>query len=213
MTPDLLGFLAVVMLAYIVPGPDFFVILQSTVSGRKEGLWTALGAQTGLAVHMLLAVLGLTAVVAQSALAFSIVKAAGAVYLVWMGVRIIWSSRRGDPSEIGEQTTGDRSARGAWTGFRRGLLTNVLNPKAALFFLSVIPQFVNTTTSPVPQILLLGVIDIAVGVLWWCALVLMARRLTALLRRPTVRTWWDRVTGSLLTGFGGALAYSTTKGV
>lgn len=209
MMPDLMGFLAVVMIAYVIPGPDFFVILQSTASGKRVGLWTAMGAQSGLTVHMVLAVLGLTALVAQSAVAFSVVKAAGAVYLIWLGLRIIWSSRRtGVRPRRGKETRRDAPVTGRLDGYLRGLLTNVLNPKAVVFFLSVLPQFVDTTAPAAAQILLLGVVDIVVGVLWWFALVLLMRQLVGFLQRPTVRTWWDRVTGSLLASAGGVLAYS-----
>lgn len=208
--PDVVGFLAIVMIAYVIPGPDFFVILRSTASGRRAGLWTALGAQTGLAVHMILAVLGLTALVAQSAAAFSIVKVAGAAYLLWLGLRIIWSSRRGGGRpHLAQKPRRDAPVTGRLDGYVRGLLTNVLNPKAVVFFLSVLPQFIDTTGPAAPQIVLLGVIDIVVGVLWWFALVLLMRRLAGLLERPTVRMWWDRITGSLLAGAGAALAYST----
>lgn len=211
MIPDLLGFLAVVMIAYVIPGPDFFVIVQSTASGKRAGMWTAAGAQAGLAVHMFLAVLGLTALVAQSAVAFSIVKAAGALYLMWIGLRIIWSSRCTGQRRDSQDAGGEFAVTDGWAGFRRGLATNVLNPKAALFFLSVLPQFVDTSSAAAPQILLLGVIDIAVGVLWWLVLVLVMRQLAGLLHRRTVRVWWDRVTGSLLIGAGSALAYSSTN--
>ena len=149
-----------------------------------------MGAQSGLAVHMALAVLGLTALVAQSAMAFSVVKIAGAAYLIWLGFRIIWSTRRDNSRPHRPPKSHDeRSATGRLEGYLRGLGTNVLNPKAALFFLSVLPQFVDTSVPTAPQIVLLGVIDIVAGVLWWFALVLLMRQLAVVLRRPTVRIY------------------------
>lgn len=222
MMPDLVGFLVVVMIAYVIPGPDFFIILQSSASGRRAGLSTAIGAQTGLAVHMLLAVFGLSALLAKSAMAFSIVKAAGAVYLIWLGIRIIWSSRKGrvqsdgdDQSRKSGNDRPDETATGLRDGFLRGLLTNLLNPKAVVFFLSVIPQFVDPSGSAVDQILLLGTVDIVIGVLWWCALVLLLQKFASLLKRTTVRRWWDRATGSLLATAGAVLGYTvaTSKAI
>jgi RhtB (resistance to homoserine/threonine) family protein len=208
---NLVGFFVVVMLAYVIPGPDFLIIARSAARGRRAGQYAALGTQAGLCVHMLLAALGLSALAAHSAVAFSVLKLAGACYLAWLGARIVRSSRGTTPAAT--DNSGDKAAAPAndkagqhpWHHFRQGLLTNLFNPKAALFFLSVLPQFVNTSAPAAPQIFLLGVIDVLLGVVYWVALVLLIRRLSTQLCRPAVRAWWDRLTGSLLVGAGATL--------
>lgn len=204
----LLGFVAVLTLAYLVPGPDFAVILRSATRSATAGRAAALGAQTGLCVHMLAAVVGISAVLARSAEAFTVLKLAGAAYLCYLGIRALWSTRRGAPSEKQVEP-------GAGPGFRanftRGVLSNVLNPKAALFFLSLLPQFVDHTAPVTPQVLLLGTIDIAFGVVYWLVFVRCARVLGNAIGRRGVRRMLDRITGSVFLGLGVTLATAEAR--
>ncbi|MFD6436245.1 LysE family translocator [Streptomyces venezuelae] len=202
MSIDLVGFLGVVLLAYLVPGPDFLVIVRAAARGASLGRAAALGAQTGLCVHMCAAALGLSAIATRSALAFTVVKLAGAAYLIWLGVRALRDARKADtpPLEPTAPCTGRRSS------FTQGFLSNVLNPKAALFFLSVLPQFVDRGGSLTQQIFLLGAVDVAVGIVYWLALVRVAVRLRTALNRPTWRRRWDRATGGLFIAVGVGVA-------
>ena len=158
-TPTLLAFSGAALLLLIVPGPAvMYIVTRSATQGRTAGLVSVLGIHVGTMVHVVAAVIGLSAVLAASATAFTAVKLAGAVYLVWLGIQALRSSGDG----VGPVT----AARAA--SLRRifvdGIVLNILNPKTALFFLSFVPQFIDTggsaTTS---QLLLLSAIFIGLG--------------------------------------------------
>ncbi|MFJ3224961.1 LysE family translocator [Streptomyces sp. NPDC086783] len=217
MSIDLMGFLGVVMLAYLIPGPDFFVIVRASALRPSLGRMAALGAQTGLCVHMLAAALGLSVVAARSPAVFTAVKLAGAAYLVYLGARAVVSARRasaerrertargqdgGDPAQDASRPLENRPVPSRREGFTQGFLTNVLNPKAALFFLSIVPQFIDGRGSMTGQIFLLGLLDVAIGVLYWLVLVSAAARLRTLLNRPAFRDRWDMTTGWLFIAIG-----------
>ncbi|WP_394428515.1 LysE family translocator [Streptomyces sp. SGAir0957] len=205
---DLLGFLGVVMVAYLVPGPDFLVVVRCAAENSAKGRAAALGAQSGLCVHMGAAVAGLSVIAARSAMVFQAVKLLGAAYLIYLGVRALLTARRtAEPHPDRPSRTSRPGGRRA--GFTEGFLTNVLNPKAALFFLSVLPQFVHGGGSTTRQILFLGTVDIAVGLVYWCVLVAFAARLRALLARPAVRRRWELLTGWLFIALGGGVAASS----
>ncbi|MFQ3786305.1 LysE family translocator [Halomonas sp. A29] len=197
MNLDLFGFLVVVTVAYLVPGPDFLIITRFAARQRALGHVAALGAQAGLCCHMLLAVFGLSAIAAHSAVAFSLIKLVGAAYLMILGCRILlsgfgWRDRLEAACASHDANCSKQHA------FQTGLLTNVLNPKAALFFVSVLPQFIDDTLPAGPQILLLGVIDIGVGILFWLGLVSLLNRFLPGLGKPHLQAWQNRATGLLL---------------
>lgn len=211
MSVDLAGFLGVVVLAYLVPGPDFLVIVRAAARRASLGRAAALGAQTGLCVHMCAAALGLSALAARSALAFTVIKLAGAAYLVYLGIRALLAARKGSghggrgaaeyKEASGPGAAGVREP-GRWGSFVEGFLSNVLNPKAALFFLSILPQFVDQGGSTTRQIFLLGALDVLVGVVYWLALVGFAARLRTVLGRPAWRRRWEQISGSLFIALG-----------
>lgn len=191
-------FLGVVLLAYVIPGPDFAVILRASTRGWRHGAAAALGAQAGLLVHMTLAVLGLSFILARHTEALTVIRVLGGVYLLYLGGRMIAATLRRRPE-------GDSRA-AATASFRDGFLTNVTNPKAVLFFAAVLPQFVGQGSWPVgAQIAVLGVVDVVIGFLPWAVVVIVGSRLAAGLERRRVRDWWDRVTGAALAGLGGTL--------
>ncbi|MEE1836032.1 LysE family translocator [Streptomyces sp. SP17KL33] len=217
MSVDFVGFLGVVLVAYVVPGPDFLVVVRAATEHPARGRAAALGAQTGLCVHMLAAAVGLSLIAARSPAVYDTIKLLGAAYLVHLGVRAVLAARRaareraaGPERACGlADVAGPRtSARngpvhgGRRSGFTQGFVTNVLNPKAALFFLSVLPQFVNGGGSASRQIFFLGTLDIVIGVAYWFALVAVAARLRAFLARPKVRHRWELTTSWLFIGIG-----------
>ncbi|RDS66090.1 MULTISPECIES: LysE family translocator [unclassified Streptomyces] len=213
MSVDLVGFLGVVLLAYVVPGPDFLVVLRSATEHPTKGRAAALGAQSGLCVHMLAAAVGLSVVAARSPVIYDAIRLGGAGYLVYLGVRAVLAARRtarprgAQCQAIAPVVTGGGGSGSRWrSGFRQGLLTNVLNPKAALFFLSVLPQFVHGGGSPARQIFLLGILDVLIGVAYWFGLVAVAARLRALLARPAIRHRWELTTGWLFIAVGVGVA-------
>jgi threonine/homoserine/homoserine lactone efflux protein len=194
------AFVVTVFFAYVIPGPDFAVILRSSTRSPRAGLAAALGAQTGLCVHMALAALGLSLLLARSPDVLTAVRLVGAGYLTFLGLRILWSTR-GARREV-DETPGDPECRPTGAAFAQGFFTNVLNPKAILFFASVLPQFLSLEGPATAQIFVLGSVDIAIGLVLWSALVAVGSRLGALLREPGIRSRWDRATGGVLAALG-----------
>lgn len=145
--PDLttlLLFSVASLLLAITPGPDLlYIATRSLTQGRSAGVVSAMGVHTGILVHTLAAALGLSALVATSALAFSVVKYLGAAYLIYLGIRTLMSKEESFDVKIGERKTLSNV-------YLQGIVTNVLNPKAILFFLAFLPQFVNPERGSIP---------------------------------------------------------------
>jgi threonine/homoserine/homoserine lactone efflux protein len=149
----LLVFLAAALALNVTPGPDMlYVVARSTGEGRRAGIASALGIGAGTLVHIAALALGLSALLATMPLAYDAIRWAGAAYLVWLGVGAIRGARRAGPAVVVERAPLGRV-------FRQGVVTNVLNPKVALFFLAFLPQFVDPARgSPVRQIVTLGLL-------------------------------------------------------
>jgi threonine/homoserine/homoserine lactone efflux protein len=194
----LLLFSAASILLAITPGPDMLYIATRSLSqGRSAGIVSALGVHTGVLVHTLAAAFGLSALIAASAMAFSVVKYAGAAYLVYLGIRTLLS--RNDALELGVTKRGT-----LLDIYRQGVVTNVLNPKVILFFTAFLPQFVDPSRGSVMiQLLFLGVllvivtlpVDIAIGLLGGSVSSFFKRRKGA----ASVGKW---VTGTVFIGLG-----------
>jgi threonine/homoserine/homoserine lactone efflux protein len=183
-------------LLVLLPGPDTMVIVRSIVrGGRRRGLATVLGIQTGLLLWITAAVLGLAALLRASEVAYTVLRVVGAVYLVWLGVQ----SLRARGMRPDERPTG-RSPLGG-TGYWAGLLSNVLNPKVGVFFVTFLPQFIPHHAPVTAYTLLLGALYIAGTAAWFALLVRLAARLGQWLRRPATQRWMQRVTGVALLGF------------
>lgn len=198
------AFLLACVALCLTPGLDtFYILTRSGREGRLVGVVAALGINTGCIVHTLAAVLGISAILTTSALAFGMLKYAGAAYLVWMGVRMVLS--RGGTAR--ESTT---RGRGLAAAFRQGMLTNVLNPKVALFFLAFLPQFVSPHGAhPQLGLLVLGLSFIGTGLVWSMMLAMLGGHVHRVLRdKPRVGQWMDRVCGGVLLSFGVKLATS-----
>jgi threonine/homoserine/homoserine lactone efflux protein len=200
--PQLLGFTAAVFVLVLVPGPNTMLILAHSVAGgRPAGLATVLGVEVGTVVHTLAAALGLSAILATSAVAFDALKYAGAAYLVWVGLSELRQGRGAvphAPAEGGLRLT---------HAFRRAVLGNVVNPKVALFFLAFLPQFVRPERGHVVlQFVGLGLIVSAVGFCFGSLLAVAAGAVSGWLRHATVARWQHRLTGSVLLGLGVRLA-------
>jgi len=193
------------------PGPDTLYIIGRTLAqGRSAGIASALGISTGCLIHTLGAAFGLSAVLASSALAFSCIKLAGAAYLIYLGVRMVW-----DRSKVDLATSSIFLVEGTWVIYRQAILTNVLNPKVALFFLAFLPQFVSAhTPTRALSFLFLGLLFIVNGTLYCLALVFFAAELTRRLRRDTaVVAFMKRFTGTGFVGLGIKLALDRRTGL
>ena len=204
------SFVAVATIIVVVPGPDMALVARNTLAGgRSAGLRTATGTLLGLAVHAGAALVGLSVVIAASATAFNVVKLVGASYLVWLGLNTLWASRNRVPLDQAPQPSLSRVAN---AHLLQGVLTNVLNPKLAVFFLSFLPQFVDGSMPATPQILLLASTFIAMGAIWLVMYVVAIDQLSGVLTRPAVKRWLDRVIGTTLVALGIRLAIAETDG-
>jgi len=186
----------------LTPGLDtFYILTRSGREGHAVGMAAALGINAGCMVHTLAAVLGISAILMTSALAFSVLKYLGAAYLLWIGLRMLLSRAPMRPST---ETRGE----GLAAAFRQGMLTNVLNPKVALFFLAFLPQFVAVhAVHPQGGLAVLGLSFIGTGLTWSSVLALAGGRIHRLLSaRPQLGQWLDRVCGTVLLAFGIKLA-------
>jgi len=196
------AFLLACIALNLTPGLDtFYILARSGREGHVVGLGAALGINAGCVMHTLAAVLGISALLMTSALAFSALKYLGAAYLVWIGLRMLLSR------QTARQPTVTRGT-GFAAAFRQGMLTNVLNPKVALFFLAFLPQFVSMRAEhPQLGLLVLGLSFIGTGLCWSLVLALLGGRIHRLLqRRPALGQWMDRLCGTVLLGFGLKLA-------
>ena len=192
----------------LAPGPDtFYVLSRALGAGRRAGVHSACGISAGVLVHTLAAVVGLSAVLRESALAFRLVKYVGATYLVFLGVQTLRSSQGSLLDELDEPRSADHATadRG---GFTRGLLVNVLNPKVALFFLAFLPAFVPATAPNASlQLLALGCLYAGLTVLYLAGVAVLSGTIRAALRSRTgINDWLRYGTGGALVGFGIVLA-------
>lgn len=199
-------FLAAAVLLNLSPGPDIAFILGQTLrNGRRHGVAAMMGIWTGAALHVVMAAVGLSAILATSALAFSIVKWVGAAYLIWIGIKMLLS--RGDSFISNE----DDSHQPLLSIYWQGALVSALNPKVAVFFLAFLPQFVVEGAGPASaQLLLHGTLIIVVAACIEPPLVLLGSKLGAFLRQNRrVGLWMDRGLGALFVALGARLAAST----
>ena len=201
-------FIGTGVLLNLTPGQDtMFILGRSLTGGLRAGVASAFGIAVGSICHTLAAALGFSAIIATSATAFTIVKLLGAAYLIYLGVRMLVTKASAQPDEA---ATTARSSQ-PWSCFRQGILTNILNPKVALFFLAFLPQFIDPTSPTKPlAFLALGTTFITTGLIWCLVLAAAAARLRAFfLRNPNIRTMIDRTIGALFLTLGLRLAWST----
>ena len=202
MPHHLVAFLLVVAVLTVTPGPDMALVLRNGVrGGSRLAWWTGLGCCAGITVHATLAVLGLSAILAASATAYTVLRIAGGVYLVYLGAMALLGSFRDhatpDKPAVPRETSTTRRA-----AFRQGVLSNILNPKIALLFLTLLPQFIGATEPRLTTSALLAATFLAVAVLWWRLFSLGVGALGAVLSRRRVRVVFERVTGVVLVALG-----------
>ncbi|HUR09305.1 MAG TPA: LysE family translocator [Nonomuraea sp.] len=196
--PSIWSFAAVVALLTITPGLDTALILRtSLLSGRRPAWGVVLGIQLGTLTWGLLTAVGLSTLLAASQPAYDILRWAGAAYLVWMGIRMLVTRTK---TQEGTAETG------FGTGFRRGLVTNLLNPKVGAFYVAMLPQFIPADAPHAAMGLLLAGVHVGEGLLWSTVLVGCAALMSGALRTPAIRRLLDRVTGIVIVAFGIRLA-------
>jgi threonine/homoserine/homoserine lactone efflux protein len=208
-THDLALFVVSGLLLNIAPGVDFLYVLSRSASrGTLAGVWAALGIGLGCLVHISFAALGLSAILASSAIAFTVVKWVGAAYLIYVGISML--RQRGGLSLALAYNGGTAPADSYTRVFWQGFLTNVLNPKVALFFLAFVPQFIDAASpTKVQAFLLLGAIFNTTGTLWNLFVAWAAGFLTSRLRLASrVGLWLNRSLGAMFIALGVRLGLS-----
>lgn len=198
----LLTYIAVVLGLFLIPGPAVLLVLaRSSVGGHRVGIATGLGIATGDMLHTAMATLGLSAVLMTSALAFSLVKYAGAAYLIYLGIRALME--RGEDLRLAQSRLID-----APLAFRQAVLAELLNPKTALFFLAFLPQFVHPERgSVVAQLAVLGLVFVIMSAIYTALIALAAGQVAGwLTRHRSIGRWQGRVIGVIYLGLGVRMA-------
>jgi threonine/homoserine/homoserine lactone efflux protein len=197
----LIAFVAAAGVVTLAPGLDTALVLRATaIEGRRAGAWAAVGIAAGCLVWGAGVALGLTALLAASTAAFTLVRWAGALYLLWLGVKLLLHPR--------DVLVDEGAAAVGAHPFRRGLLTNLLNPKAGVFYVSFLPQFVPAGVDVPAWSFMLAAIHVLLALAWFAVLIGAIDRARAMLRRPGVVRILDRLTGCVFVGFGVKLAVS-----
>jgi threonine/homoserine/homoserine lactone efflux protein len=196
----MLEFAAASVVLIAIPGPDQALIVRNAlVRGRAAGMQTMFGGATGLLVHSTAAALGISALLAASATAYTALKLAGVAYLLYLGVRMLRAAGRADADEV-------EPVRGR--AFSQGLLSNAMNPKVALFFLTFLPQFLPDHGPRLPAAIAMAAVFEVLYLAWFTGTIAIVEVVGDWLRRPRARAWMERVSGSTLIGFGARLAVS-----
>jgi threonine/homoserine/homoserine lactone efflux protein len=185
------AFVGVLLVVLCTPGPDFAVVVRHSLASPRRGVRAAAGIETGLAAHTAAAALGLSAVLAARPDVLTAIRLAGAAYLVWLAVHALRAALVRDPAAAAAR---ERSPH----PYLDGVASNLLNPKALLFFLGLIPQFVVPGPTVTGQLLLMAATTVVASTLWWAVVIPVAARGRAALERSRVRRTVDAVTGGAL---------------
>jgi len=199
---QLLPFLVAAILVTVVPGADMALVTrQVLIGGPRLAQRTIFGNLAGICVHGAALAVGLSALLVASATAYTVVKLAGAAYLVWLGIQTIRAARRPAraPPDAAPDATGPISPRRA---FAQGLVSTVLNPKPALFFLTFLPQFIDQNESVLAQTLFLTLVHVIVGLVWLTTYAHLVDRARMVLARDRFRRRLERSTGAVLIALG-----------
>ncbi|RHW43357.1 LysE family translocator [Neobacillus notoginsengisoli] len=193
----------------ILPGPDTAITTKNTLTvGRIGGLKTALGICCALFIHTSAAVLGLSAIIVKSALLFSVFKYIGAVYLIYLGVKTLWSLKKKEEALNLEMNTKNKFKNTSC--FKQGFLTNILNPKVAVFFLTFLPQFVDSGSKTFLPFLMMGMTYTLLTAIWFLLYVYLINQISTFMKKPKAQNLIEGITGTILIGFGIKLALERT---
>lgn len=202
------AFLGIAGLLTIIPGADTALVTKNAIArGRTAAFFTTFGICLGCLCHATASALGLSVVLRESARLYEWVKLVGAGYLVYIGVRALWSSRTISNQSIPENGIGvSNSRRCLLRSFTEGLFTNLLNPKVAIFYLTFLPQFIAPGEPVLRKSLFLAGIHVLMGLAWLCSYATLLDRMSAVLTHPSVKRKLEAFTGAVLVAFGLRLA-------
>lgn len=191
----------------ILPGPDTAIMTKNTLTvGKQGGFKTMIGICCALSIHTLTAIVGLSAIIAKSALLFSIFKYIGAVYLIYLGIKSLWTLRNQETTETVVKIKYKNTS-----SFKQGFLTNLLNPKIAVFFLTFLPQFVNPGSHTFMPFLILGMTYIVLTIVWYLFYIYLLNQVSAFMKKPKTQKAIEGITGTILIGFGIKLALEKAR--
>jgi threonine/homoserine/homoserine lactone efflux protein len=202
---DLAGFVALAIVVIVTPGPDTALTIRNTlVGGRPAGVATAIGVALGQATWSFATSIGVAALLVAAEPAFAALKLAGAAYLIYLGAQSLWSAFRGRPAHAppGRPVAAVRTG----TALRQGVLSNLTNPKMAVFFPSLLPQFVSADAPTFVPLLALGILFCLMTLSWLVGYAFAVARAGDVLRRSAVRRTIEAVTGLVLVAFGARVA-------
>ncbi|MDM5193615.1 LysE family translocator [Bacillus hominis] len=206
MMENFLLFIIMSICLIILPGPDTAMATKNTlVAGKIGGVKTVFGTCVALLIHTLAAVIGLSALIVKSALLFSIFKYVGAVYLVYIGIKALLAVRNTEDLNTNDVPINNDNKHTSC--FRQGFLTNLLNPKIAVFFLTFLPQFLNPNHNTFIQLLVMGLTYLILTVIWFAFYIFLIDKISAFMKKPKTQRYIQGITGIVLIGFGIKLAF------
>jgi len=195
-------YLIAITLLTITPGVDTMLVIRNTARGGwRDGAVSSLGICSALFLHATISAVGISMILLQAAWAFSLLKMAGAGYLIWLGLSSWRKVLRQEKFEI----VNENPSGGAFLvqrSLREGFLSNILNPKTAIFYMAFLPQFINPAQSALLQSLFLAGLHFVIAMIWQCLLALMVKQLKSWLQRPRVSQIFDGVTGTVMIALG-----------
>lgn len=194
----------------ILPGPDTAMATKNTlVAGKVGGVKTVFGTCIALLIHTLAAVIGLSALIVKSALLFSIFKYVGALYLIYIGIKALLAVRNKEGVDTNDISLHNEAEHTSC--FRQGFLTNLLNPKVAVFFLTFLPQFLNPNHNTFIQLLVMGLTYLILTVIWFAFYIFLIDKISAFMKKPKTQRYIQGLTGIVLIGFGIKLAFEKSN--
>ncbi|PGT20592.1 MULTISPECIES: LysE family translocator [Bacillus cereus group] len=206
MIENYLLFIIMSICLIILPGPDTAMATKNTlVAGKVGGVKTVFGTCVALLIHTLAAVIGLSALIVKSALLFSIFKYVGALYLIYIGIKALLAVRNKEGVNTNDVAISNDNKHTSC--FRQGFLTNLLNPKIAVFFLTFLPQFLNPSHNTFIQLLVMGLTYLILTVIWFAFYIFLIDKISAFMKKPRTQRYIQGLTGIVLIGFGIKLAF------
>ncbi|WP_436865974.1 LysE family translocator [Bacillus fungorum] len=194
----------------ILPGPDTAMTTKNTlVAGKVGGVKTVFGTCVALLIHTLAAVIGLSALIVKSALLFSIFKYVGALYLIYIGIKALLAVRNKESVDTNNIALNNENEHTSY--FRQGFLTNLLNPKVAVFFLTFLPQFLNPNHNTFIQLLVMGLTYLVLTVIWFAFYIFLIDKISAFMKKTRTQRYIQGLTGIVLIGFGIKLAFEKSN--
>lgn len=204
------AYLVAITLLTVSPGVDTLLVIRNTVRGGfRDGVLTSFAICLGLFVHAVVSAGGISLILMQSAWAFSLLKLAGACYLLWLGGRSLYAAYRGESGLKIQAGTVRHCRVSVWTSLREGFLSNVLNPKTVVFYMAFLPQFIQPGDPALVKSLFLAGLHFVIANIWQLILVLMVGRVAVWLSGPRIGRYFDSLTGSIMVFFGVRLGFDS----